>query len=138
MSGDIRARLAEKMNVRRVRLRQSWAEIARRAGMDESNLRRIRNGKIEISDLAMVGLESALELKEGSIQSFLDGGSDDLEPHPPQPWPPGTAPSQGDRRYSQAGYVATLLDDLAKEWGEGVLHEAWRIRESKMDLPEQA
>lgn len=80
MSADTRAHLARKMNERRVRLRKSWAEIARRAGMDESNLRRIRNGKIEISELAEVGLEDALELQSGSIRAFLAGSVSELTP----------------------------------------------------------
>lgn len=80
MTGDARARLARQMNDRRLQLRRSWSEIARRAGMDESNLRRIRSGKIEISDLAERGLEDALELEAGDIRAVLERADAELTP----------------------------------------------------------
>lgn len=59
--------------------------------MDDSNLRRIRNGKIEISELAEVGLEDALELQPGSIRAFLAGSASELIPRTQQAPDPRTA-----------------------------------------------
>jgi hypothetical protein len=68
-----RERLNAVMNESRLDLRLRWTEVARRAGIDSSTLRRIRYGEGAVSDLAARGLEDALEWPHGTIAALLAG-----------------------------------------------------------------
>lgn len=73
MSEAPRQRLARLMNEQRVKLKLRWTAVADRAGMDESHLRRIRRGEIEITDYAAWQIEEALNWEPGSINEILAG-----------------------------------------------------------------
>lgn len=79
---EARERLTDAMEVRLLELHIKWAEAARRARMDPSNLRRIRNGEITITREAAYGLEEAFEWPHGYIAALL------TEPEPPVPLTP--------------------------------------------------
>jgi hypothetical protein len=68
-----RERLNAAMTESRLDLRLRWTEVAKRAGIDSSTLRRIRYGEGAISDLAARGLEDALEWPHGTIAALLGG-----------------------------------------------------------------
>lgn len=77
------------MDKRRIDLRMSWQQVARRAGMTTTNLTRIRTGRSAISWAAIEGLERALLWSPGSIEAFVLHGTEpeelsgDAEPSPP-------------------------------------------------------
>ena len=74
-----RTRLAQAMTARRVALRPlQWKEVAKRAGMSEQNLLRIRNGEISLTPEAIAGIEIALRWDVGSVKAILAGGEPTL------------------------------------------------------------
>jgi hypothetical protein len=66
-------RLTTTMNARRVALRLHWDEVAARADISVTHLRRIRKGEYLPSPLIQSKLEEALRWDRGSIQHILDG-----------------------------------------------------------------
>lgn len=66
-----RERLTAAMDERRLELRLRWNAVARRADMDASNLRRIRNGEIPVTMEAAYGIERALEWPRGRVDVLL-------------------------------------------------------------------
>lgn len=74
MSETPSQRLARLMNARRVRLQRRWNTVAELAGMDPSNLRRIRRGEIEVTDFAAAQIERGLDWEPGSVAAILAGG----------------------------------------------------------------
>lgn len=71
---EARDRLADAMNRRRVQLRLRWREVAERAGVDASTLRRIRAGQLTLTDFVTEGIELALEWERDSVKAILDDG----------------------------------------------------------------
>ncbi|MFF4417000.1 hypothetical protein ACFYY8_31150 [Streptosporangium sp. NPDC001559] len=69
-----RLRLADAMDGRRKELRLRWEEIAERAEISGTHLRRIRRGESGFTDLVEVRLEEALLWSPGSIKAVLGGG----------------------------------------------------------------
>lgn len=67
-------RLTTAMEARRVALRLHWDDVAARAGISVTHLRRIRKGEYSPSPLIRSKLEEALHWAPGSIESVLDGG----------------------------------------------------------------
>lgn len=67
--------LAALMEQRRKTLRLQWEEIAARAQISTTHLRRFRNGGAGISDIVEARLEEALQWAPGSIQRTLAGGN---------------------------------------------------------------
>jgi cyanate lyase len=70
---DARARLASEMDKQRVKLRLRWKEVARRAGLTPEYLGYLRRGKGSLTDLAIRGIETALEWPEGQVDAILAG-----------------------------------------------------------------
>lgn len=81
---DARKRLAEKMDQRRARLRLRWRQVAERAKVDESTLRRVRHDQLALTTYVKEGIEQALDWQEGSVDAILAG----TEPTPSEPPPP--------------------------------------------------
>lgn len=104
-----RDRLAAQMNERRVDLLLKWSEVASRAGLDSSYLRRIRKGEVPISDLAARQIEDALEWKPGSVKTILDEG----QPTPIEPASP--LPLSPFQSAALAEYDALIADDVPHE-----------------------
>ena len=71
---EARDRLADEMNRRRVQLRLRWREVAERAGVDASTLRRVRADQLALTDFVSEGIELALEWERDSVKAILDGG----------------------------------------------------------------
>jgi len=70
-----RRKLLDKaMNRRRVDLGLRWNEVADRAGMTYGNLHKIRSGATTLTDLAVRGIERALQWPPGSVEGILAGG----------------------------------------------------------------
>lgn len=80
MSETPRERLARLMNAQRLKLKLRWTHVADRAQMDESHLRRIRRGDIEITELAAQQIEEALDWQPGSVHAILAGGLPTTKP----------------------------------------------------------
>jgi hypothetical protein len=68
-----RERLAATMQARRVNLDLQWKDVAKRMGMSEANLHRIRTGQISLTPDATAAIERALEWEGGSVQKILSG-----------------------------------------------------------------
>jgi hypothetical protein len=81
---DARQQLAEEMDRRRAKLRLRWRQVAERAKLDESTLRRVRAGQLALTTYVKEGIEQALEWKEGSVDAILAN----KEPTPIDPPPP--------------------------------------------------
>lgn len=81
-----RQRLTDHMIEQATELRLSWREVARRAGMTEQNLRRVRVGDISVTENAAEGIENALSWQPGSVRAILSGGKPTLRvPGPRNP-----------------------------------------------------
>lgn len=68
---ESRAQLDQWMDERRLELRLTWRQVARKAGMSTQNLLRIRKGEISISWNAADGIEDALRWPRGSIEAAV-------------------------------------------------------------------
>ncbi|MEV7013484.1 hypothetical protein [Streptosporangium sp. NPDC051022] len=66
-------RLADAMDTRRKELRLRWEEIAERAEISGTHLRRIRRGESGFTDVVEARLEEALRWSPGSIEAALKG-----------------------------------------------------------------
>lgn len=68
------AKLAEA--VRRARKRHGWSQpqLARRAGLGATTVKRLENGRESVGDRSLVAIEAALGWQYGSAQDVLDGG----------------------------------------------------------------
>lgn len=73
-SREQRSKLDGWMDERRLELRITWTEVARRAGMTAQNLIRIRKDRIRISWDAADGIEDALLWTRGSIEAAVTRG----------------------------------------------------------------
>lgn len=73
--GSAQTRLAEAMDARRSELRLRWEEVALRAEISGTHLRRIRRGESGFTDIVEARLEEALAWAPGSISAVL-GGAD--------------------------------------------------------------
>jgi hypothetical protein len=69
-----RRRLTEVMDDRRADLRLQWRDVAKRAAISPTHLRRIRNITTPLNKLLKASLEDALEWRRGSIETVLNGG----------------------------------------------------------------
>ncbi len=121
-AGESHTRLADAIEKRRLDLDLTWKELAELAGISTTTLENIRRGRLPRARTRR-RIEDALGWEHGSINAVLGGG---------QP----TVAEQGspeDEQYSQAGYLAAILNEHAEKYGEAVLQEAWRLREAKKD-----
>lgn len=81
--------LEAHMNLRRLELRLTWAEVADRAGISRDTLHRVRRGKDpNVRDLTKAGIENSLGWSPGSVDAVLAGG----EPTPVEEWTVRRAP----------------------------------------------
>ena len=72
---EARARLAEKMEERRLELRLTWREVAEAGGISYEVIRNLRNGRgTGIAALTEGGIETGLRWEPGSVQLALEGG----------------------------------------------------------------
>lgn len=86
---DPRRRLAQLMEDRQVELDLTWEEIARRAGMTATNLRRIRHNESALPRRTARKIERALEWQPGSVEGVLAGKEPVPTPEPePEPADP--------------------------------------------------
>lgn len=73
----------QAMNKRRLELIPPlrWSQVAQRAGMDPANLRRIRRGKIALTEFAAIGIDRALEWPQGQswVAYYTDGAEEEPE-----------------------------------------------------------
>lgn len=70
-SDERRASLDQLIDERRKTLRLRWSQLARRAGMTQENLLRIRKNRISISWEAAAGIERALLWEPGSVEAAV-------------------------------------------------------------------
>lgn len=71
---DLRRRLADLMDDRRIELDLTWEEVARRAGVAGLTLRRVRSGESTLSRRTAAKIDRALEWQPGSVEGILAGG----------------------------------------------------------------
>lgn len=72
-------RLDEAMEERRLKLRMSWAQLARAAEISPQALRAIRRGEYRPSRLTAQAMDRALGWEEGSVEMILLGGEPVVE-----------------------------------------------------------
>lgn len=77
---DWRERLTEFMETRQLELAESWQEIADRAGMSATNLRRIRNGQSELLPRTEGKLERGFRWASRSVAAIRRGEAPTLLP----------------------------------------------------------
>jgi hypothetical protein len=71
---EVRARLAEFMDERRLELRLTWREVAEAGEVSYEAVRAARNGTQDIRPLTQAGIEKGLHWERGSISLILAGG----------------------------------------------------------------
>lgn len=118
-----RHRLARLVRQQRLALGLSVRAAAKKAGVDRATWAGLEDGSRSTQDRHYAGIERALEWATGSIEAILAS--------------PSGRPILSADQPSPAGHVAVRLDELAEEWGEEVLQEAWRLREAKRDVSQQ-
>lgn len=134
ITDEQRAPLRKAMEARIEELDITWRDVAAAAGISYETVRKARTGPGGIPSRTRRALERGLRWARGSVDAVLAG--DKPAPLSPADLVPTVAPSP-DLRFTPAGYLAAILDELAEEWGEEVLQDAWRLRETKRDLTEQ-
>lgn len=112
-SADNRRLLAQWMNEGRRQHRINWNEVAKRARMTPENLRRIRRGKISVSEDAADGIEDALAWPRGSVHRAIRLGER------PSTLPPGDAEHDPPR---SSPARATANDDVVLSPEEEALY----------------
>lgn len=72
--GEARQLLDQAMTLRRKVIRKKWTDIAEQAGMKYQSLHRLRtNAEVGLTDLAVVGIEDAMNWSRGTLGAVMDG-----------------------------------------------------------------
>jgi DNA-binding XRE family transcriptional regulator len=120
-------RLAQLVKQGRLAVGLSVRAAAKAAGVDRATWTAIEEGTRQTQDRFYVAIERTLRWPPNTMGQIVSGAITSLPQGLPLPGKPGS-PS-----FKRAGYVAAMLDELADEWGEDVLQEAWQLRQSKHD-----
>jgi hypothetical protein len=122
-----RERLARLVKQGRLAVGLSVRAAANAAGMDRATWTAIEEGTRQTQDRFYVAIERTLRWPPNTMEQIVSGAITSLPQGLPLPGKPGSP------NFKRAGYVAAMLDELAEEWGEDVLEEAWQLRLSKRD-----
>lgn len=125
---EARARLAEKMDERRLELRLAWREVAEAGGISYEVIRNLRGGRgTGIAPLTKAGIEQGLHWEAGSVDRILAGGD-------PAPADPVLAEYIRGVRHELARAEARFGPGFTAEQAFPVPHEAatWRDEDGRM------
>lgn len=103
--------LGEVVESRRLQLRLSKEEAARRSGLSVKTWTSVEAGR-EVRKTTYVGVEAAMEWERGSVSAVLDGG----DPVALPPVPEEEAP--------EVDVAAAVLELVRKQYGEDVYRAA--------------
>ena len=113
---EARARLAEKMEERRLELRLTWREVAEAGEISYEVVRNVRNGRgTGIAPLTKRGIDTALQWEAGSVDGVLAGGEPELAP--PAPGLPRMSPEQERAARPHLGPINRRIGEVAMNTG---------------------